>query len=511
LDVLRDSASAFSSFLLEYAAFVLLTIVLVCLIYRAQRKPVTGVAPPGITLAITMVLLALAVNFGRPLTPKNASYHVHPANVALVTNTPLTLGYSLLKGQQVLEEKHYFGSPEERRALFGIHHDFQSDSLFRKKNVVIFVLESFSREYLLEEHINRAPAPFIDSLLNSSTVFTNAFANGTTSAYALMSILGGIPPFLDEPYFASIYGDNRIKGIGTLLKEKGYSCHFFYGAEEDHYGFRKNMSLLGIDQYHSMEDYRRATGDAAFRNDYDGHWGIYDGPFFQYAADELRRTSGPFFATIFNISTHFPYRVPRELADSLDEGRLVSHQSIAYTDRALREFFRSVRQEEWFDETLFVFIADHWAKLREIEDKSAVGIYRIPFFLYDPADRVRRDIDAVAQQVDVVPLLLDLLDYSGPWMSFGRSPLSDTAYRFTFNEFENVYRIMDSSFVLAYDENREEAFSIHNYRDDPGLINDRMGWIEEKEAFMEAHLKAVIQAYNNHLVRNDVWVEPRVQ
>ena len=506
--ILEDSASAFSSFLTEYIGFVFLSLFLLYIVYRAGRKLITILMPFPLTVIISIVLLLLAINFGQPLTPKNATFRVDPANIALVTNTPYTLSYSLFKGQVTLPLKSYFESKEIRSSYFNIHRQLEGDSSWQKRNVVLFVLESFSREYLLDDHINKAPTPFLDSIQSTSMVFTNAFANGTTSAYGLMSILGGIPPFLDEPYFASIYGDNKLKGIGSLLNEAEYESHFFYGAEEDHYGFRKNMSLLGIDHYHSMADYNRQTTSPNDRNDHDGHWGIYDEPFFQYAAEELRDESKPFFATLFNISTHFPYMVPNAMRDELDQGTMTSHQSIAYTDHAIRKFFQAIDTTDWFKETIFVFVADHWAKMREIEDKSAVGIYRIPLFIYDPSDPVGRDIRAVTQQVDVVPILLDLMDYSGNWMSFGSSPLGDSTYRFTFNEYENIYRIIDSDFVLAYDENREATFSLHNYQEDRNLSNDLL-WLETaRAASMERYLLAVIQAYNNHLITNDVFTEP---
>lgn len=506
--LLEDSASAFSSFLLEYAGFVVLSLLLIYFISRVLKRPPASKPRLPWTMALTLLAALLAVNFGHPLTPKNATFHTRPDRAALVTNSPMTLAYSLMKRQVTLEEKHYFDSESERKDRFDIHTVFRADSIFRKRNVVIFVLESFSREYFVDGHPNRAPAPFLDSLMDRSLVFTNAFANGTTSAYGLMSILGGIPPFLDEPYFASIYGDNRLTGVGSLLADFGYSSRFFYGAEDDHYGFRKNMSLLGIDRYHSMEDYKRYAGIDAFQKNYDGNWGIYDGPFFQYAASVMEAESKPFFATIFNISTHFPYMVPPELKAELDAGSLPSHRSIAYTDRSLRQFFDTVRRSDWYEETLFIFIADHWAKMREMQDKSVVGVYRIPFFVFDPADPAGRTSDRVVQQVDAVPLVLDLLDYSGPWMSFGRSPLDSRHYGFTFNEYEDIYRLIDSAYVLGYDENREASFSLHNYRADPNLETDLIGGAPGRAADMEKQLRAVIQAYNNHLLHNDVGLRP---
>jgi len=496
-DIIVDSSSAFSSFLIQFLLFVLLAFILMVFYGKVigffkRSREVKTVVPSLILLG----LLFLGSSFGRPLTPKNITFHVRPEYSSLVSNTPMSLGYSFMKGQEHLEVKEYFSDLSDH---FKIHHVLEADSTMRTRSVIIFVLESFSREYFIEGHPNKAPTPFLDSMMAKSIVFTNAFANGTTSAYGLMSILGGVPPFLDEPYFASIYGQNKIKGIGSLLREYGYTSSFFYGAEDDHYGFRKNMSLLGIDQYFSKEDY---PGDA-----HDGNWGIYDGPFLQYASSVLMESSKPVFSTIFNISTHFPYMVPEELRTTLPRGNLPSHQSLAYTDLALKDFFRSIEKDSELSNALFVFVADHWAKMREMKDKSAVGIYRIPFFIYDPLLPYGRELGHVTQQVDVIPTILDHLEYSGPWMSFGTSALDDAPYRFTYNEFENIYRIIDSTYVLAYDENRELAFSLHNYLADPGLRSNIIQENQEISQALENQLKAVIQTYNNSLITNDLWIK----
>lgn len=495
--IMADSMSAFSSFLFKYVLFFALVLALTGWVVWMMWRTRTWQLPASYAIGSGIVLVLLATNFGRILTPKNASFYVEPPFVPVAVNTPMTLGYSMLKGQEVLERKDYFTDEDALQSHFSIDHQLKSDSAFNDQNVVLFLMESVSREYLVDGHPNEAEMPFLRSIMDQSRVFTNAFANGTTSSYGLMSVLGGIPPFLDEPYFSSIYGDNRLLGIGSMLEKRGYTSAFFYGAEADHYGFRKNLALLGIDRFFSMEDY---PGDA-----YDGNWGIYDEPFLEFTAEQLKAMPRPFFATHFNISTHFPYMVPDDLKDELPKGTLASHQSLSYYDRALKTFFRSIEDEAWYEETVFIFISDHWAKMREMEDKSSVGIYRIPFIVFDPSDPTGRTDGAIAQQVDVIPTVLDLLDYSGPWISFGSSLLDHRQGRFTYNEFEDIYRLIDSTYVLAYDENRERSFSLHNYRVDPLLQNNLIHEEETLAKTMERRIQAVIQTYNNRLLDNRLY------
>ncbi|MEZ5023251.1 MAG: sulfatase-like hydrolase/transferase [Chitinophagales bacterium] len=245
-DSLGDSAGALPSCLLLYWPFVLLGILAIYILWKVTDKNFVILEKPPISklpfiATMLFVLFAFMVKLGL-WSPKLAVFYVSPNQRAVATNTPVTLLYSILKGQERLERKKYF-TKDELSEYFTVERHFDPEKEFQKKNIVIFVLESFSNEYLVAGHPNKAPTPFLDELmLKKYTVFTNAYANGTTSSYGLMSILG-IPPFLDEPYFSSIYGENKVNGIGDVLSKEGYTNSFFYGAEDDHYGFRKNQTL----------------------------------------------------------------------------------------------------------------------------------------------------------------------------------------------------------------------------------------------------------------------------
>ena len=143
-------------------------------------------------------------------------------------------------------------------------------------------------------------------MVKESIVCNNAYANGMESNKGIVAILEGIPSFFDEPIYYSAYSNNKIRGIGTLLKEEGYSTSFFMGAGYDHFGFAKFSKMMGIDNYYSIDDYGN-------KDHYDGNWGIYDNYFLPYAATEMTKMKTPFFSALFTISTHYPYKIPDSL------------------------------------------------------------------------------------------------------------------------------------------------------------------------------------------------------
>src|SRR5690606_21548593 len=156
---------------------------------------------------------------------------------------------------------------------------------FKAKNIVIIILESFSREYIgsfnpdLEKNGYKGYAPFLDSLKRQSLSFDNAYANGRKSIEALPSVLSSIPG-INEPFVLSYYSGNKISSIGGILKNKGYHTSFFHGAPNGSMGFSSYIKMAGIDHYYGKNEYNNDE-------DFDGMWGIWDEPFLQYFARTL--------------------------------------------------------------------------------------------------------------------------------------------------------------------------------------------------------------------------------
>ena len=168
----------------------------------------------------------------RPITISNAARYVDsPGDVAIVLNTP----FSVLRtsGQKALE-KHDFFEKENLDKIYNPHFVPSSTRPFIKENIVIIILESFAREYIgalnpdLEDGNYTGYTPFIDSLLGVSLTFDVSLGNGKKSIDAMPSILASLPS-LETPYIISHYANNRINGLASLLKRKGYYSAFFHG------------------------------------------------------------------------------------------------------------------------------------------------------------------------------------------------------------------------------------------------------------------------------------------
>jgi phosphoglycerol transferase MdoB-like AlkP superfamily enzyme len=436
----------------------------------------------------------------RPIVPSSALLRVDPAAQPLVNNSTLNILYSTFRFSHKPERKSYF-TPAVLDSIYPIRHEYAGLE-FKKRNVVVFILESFDAGFF-NPGPRRAYTPFLDSLMNLSTVCDNAFANGHESVKGIMAILGSIPPFLDEPIFISNYSAVPFKGIGTLLKEEGYSTSFFLGAEYDHFNFAKLCRMVGLDEYYSQDDYKHPEQD-------DGSWGIYDDFFFKYFAEIISQKTQPFFTVLFNLSSHPPFKIPEEQRAQLSiPGQSPQLNSITYVDHSFRKLFQNIKAQPWFSQTLFVFCADH-TLLEDVYDRSRLYKgFHIPLFIYDPQQNEQETIRRTVQQLDLVPTILYKLGYSKPFMSFGKNIYSadSLSARYSIYKGNEGYQLTGDGMLTGFDDKSNTLLYHYNYLQDSMLTRNLA---DPGDSLIQSRvdiIKAIVQRFNNSLLDRGLMIE----
>lgn len=501
-------------FTIKYWYFTLIyfgMIASIVFLYRPKLTAVPSQSNPRIyyTAGSIIFLLTIALAVGgmrggfrkstRPITLSNAGEYVsRPSETALVLNTPFALIRTINKTG--LKKVAYF--PEDRLAsLYPVEYFPKPEQAFTPKNIVIFILESFSREFVESLNKNRhvkdyrGYTPFLDSLIKHSLVFENAMANGKKSIEALPSVIAGIPG-TDVPYVLTPYSSNELGSLPNLLKPKGYKTAFFHGAPNGSMGFSSFTRIAGIEKYYGKNEY-------ANDKDFDGTWGIWDEPFFQFMARTVDGFKQPFCVELFSVSSHEPFAIPRQYEGKLKKGPLPLHQCINYTDRALRRFFETAQRMPWFKNTLFVITADHASFPYYKEFNNSIDHFSIPLIFYTP-DRSLQGFDttSVAQQIDILPTVLNYLHFDKPYLAFGKNLLgrhSNTAI----NYLDGNYHFFKGDYVLLFDG--ESKHSLYNYKKDRNLTHALPP--DSLSASMLEQTKAFIQQYNNRQVENRLTVK----
>ncbi len=439
----------------------------------------------------------------RPINMANAGKYVNtPDEMAIVLNTPFCVIRTW--GKTNFTAYNFFESEEELSNIYNPVSYADTSKLKTKKNVVIFILESFNKEFIgafnptLDNGNYKGYAPFLDSLAQHSLIYTKAFANGRKSIDAMPSVLASIPALV-LPYVVSEYSSNQINSLPYLLKKEGYQSTFFHGAPNGSMGFDAFSNVAKFDDYKGMTE---------FDNDdeFDGMWGIWDEPFFKFYANEMNKMKEPFMTSLFSLSSHHPFKVPEQYTDVFPKGTLPIHQCVGYTDNALRQFFNMAREMPWYENTLFIITADHSTRAHYDVSRISTNKFQIPLLLFSPGDSELKGIDTrIAQQIDIMPTVLNYIGYSKePYIAFGNDLLDDSSERFSINYINDSYQLYNNDYVLHFDgENIISAFDISK---DSMLTNNIKDSSEEYLSTMPL-MKSIIQQYNNRMIEDRLTVK----
>ena len=97
---------------------------------------------------------------------------------------------------------------------------------------------------------------------------------------------------------------------------------------------------------------------------------------------ELDKKKEPFFSTIFTVSSHEPYKIPKEYEGKFPSENNQMHQCIGYTDFSFKKFFEASKEEDWFDNTIFVITGDHGNITTYEVYNETVNRTAIPYFSF---------------------------------------------------------------------------------------------------------------------------------
>jgi len=515
----KGNFSLIGRFFVDYWYIVLILIALIILLMWLYGK-IKICSQPVITnkyLYYPVCLMLIVATFGlsiggirggfahstRPITISNAAVYTNkPIEIGIVLNTPFSIYRTIERTK--FKRLDYF-SADELDSIYSPVHIPKTASEFNRKNVVIFILESMSKENIgflnkdLDDGNYKGYTPFLDSLIEKGYTFKHSFGNGLKSIDAMPSILAGIPSFSD-PYVLSIYSNNTIKGLAAILAEKGYDCSFFHGAPNGSMGFDSFAKMTGFQHYYGKNEY---NNDA----DFDGMWGIWDEPFFQFFAQTLNKKTEPFFGTIYSVSSHHPFVVPKEYENKFPKGTQPIHQCIGYTDMALRKFFETASNMPWFENTLFVFVADHTNQLTYPKNHTIIGPFSIPIIFYDPSGELQGfEEQHTTQQIDIMPTVLNYLNYDKPYFAFGFDALNNDSdkNRIAINYSNGIYQLYKNQYL--FQTQPDNPIALYDCDADPMLTNNLIAEYPEIIKEFTKLFNAFMQQYNNRMIDNQLTI-----
>jgi phosphoglycerol transferase MdoB-like AlkP superfamily enzyme len=385
--------------------------------------------------------------------------------------------------------------------LHSLTRDIRYPGEEKRLNVILIVVESLSAKYLAAyDGDSVGTTPRLDALAKESLVFRHFYATGTRTVRGLEALSLSLPPTPGE----SIVKRPDNGGLFTIaapFHERGYATTFFYGGN----GFFDNMNAFFSANGFDVIDRSSLTKDEVT---FENAWGVADEDLYRRVIRESRRSwesRRPFFSLVMTTSNHRPYTYPAGRIDiPSGQGR---EGALKYTDWAIGDFLEAARQEPWFKDTLFLIVADHCASS---SGRTAIPVekYRIPFYVYAPAQVEPAVVGTLASQMDVAPTLFGLLRFRYASKFFGRDILGSppSAGRALLSTYQQLGYLKDDKLTVLSPGRRVEVFSVNPETGKERLVpsTQNQGGIADAISYYQT----ASYAFLHHLVR---WPDETVE
>lgn len=354
----------------------------------------------------------------RPLNPAMVAFSDDVLLNELTLNSTYSLAFALKNmGSEQSAEKFYGKMDHEqmlslvkaatgREAQF-IEGDIPTRNLQpavyqgEKRNLVILLQESLGARFV--GGLGGLPlTPNLDELLKEGWSFTQLFATGTRSVRGIEAVTTGFVPTPSRAVVKLSKAQTGFFNIAELLKREGYHTQFVYGGES-HFDNMKSFFLgNGFTDIVDMPKFQKTT--------FVGSWGASDQDLYteaHYQFEQLAKQDKPFFSLVFTSSNHTPYEYPAGVIEQYDEAPDTRNNAIKYSDHALGEFFAKAKTSNYWDNTVFLIVADHDARVDSLTP-IPINNFHIPGVVIGKGIEPRED-NRVASSLDMPATMLSLI------------------------------------------------------------------------------------------------------
>jgi phosphoglycerol transferase MdoB-like AlkP superfamily enzyme len=334
----------------------------------------------------------------------------------------------------------------------------------QKPNIVLILLESWSRKFIQNKIEEKIVTPRFNSLITESVYFPNFFATGGRTSNGLLATLTSLPDFPGQSALHSQEGNSKLSSLPKILIKENYQSIFMTGSDLGFENTRPHISRWGFQKVIDEKIIQENT------NLKKGIWGYDDGDGLNQFITELKKLdpTKPFLGVYLTISTHHPYKVPNPKFEIFDS-KVKDYEylnTLHYSDFAIGEFMDQMKKEKFYENTIFVFVSDHTHHryLNPIEDRN------IPFLIHYPKKLKANLNEKIGNQLDIIPTLLGFVDSEIYFTSFGIDLFSENE-SFSYFCFGNMIGWVEKDFIYFINIYSEQN-AVRVYRNNPEKIED---------------------------------------
>jgi len=372
-----------------------------------------------------------------------------------------------------------------------IAREITEDTVFTfKPNIVLIIMEAMSAAKMQRHGNTNNLTPFLDSLASNSIYFENIYTAGKHTFNGIFGTLFSFPSLYRQHNMKNIRSYN---GFGSTLLKNGYTTTYITTHDS---------------QFDNVEGFLRANG---FQNiisqaNYPLHeikttLGVPDDYMFRYAIpkiNDLAKQDKPFFVTFMTASDHGPYYIPDYFHPKSDN---IKNQIVEYADWSLKEFITLSSKEQWFDNTIFIFIADHGAPI-DASYEIALNYFHSPLIFYAPKILSKKVYKKIGSQIDVFPTTMGILKKPYINNTLGVDLINQDR-KFAIINNDDKIGILDSTFFCIMNEYGQKL-ELYKYKDKDKT--DYFDQYREKAFEMADYAKSNMQVYQDMLLKNNMSI-----
>jgi phosphoglycerol transferase MdoB-like AlkP superfamily enzyme len=355
-----------------------------------------------------------------------------------------------------------------------------ADSTGEKKyNVILVIMESMSAAKMERYGNTKHLTPFLDSLSHNSYYFDNIYTAGIHTFNGVFSTLFSFP---------AIYRQNAMKestmfrynGIGNTLKKNGYSTTYFTTHDGQFDNIEGFLRANDFEYIHTLADYPSEKAKTTL--------GVPDDFMFEFSMpviDDLYKENKPFFVAFMTASDHGPYYLPDYFKP---KNQNIKDQMTEYADWSLRKLISLASEKEWFDNTVFVFVADHGAPINAVYD-IPLDYHHTPLIFYAPGIfKEPQTFDCIGGQIDIFPTIMGILNQSYINNTLGIDLLSETRPCIFFNH-EDKFGVINQDYLLIMKDDNAKALYKYRVKDKKDYKNEQKQLVNEMEEYTLSNLQ----------------------
>ena len=383
--------------------------------------------PLAAILVVAMVRSTLA---HRPVNPSIAVFSQDSMVNQLPLNSPYSLLYAVYEHRRDSKEKKVrYGSMNDSEALAivlkeagiapgaqldpatpTLHYQKATQARDKPLNLVIILEESLGAD-TVGSLGGWDITPELDKLANQGIWLERLYATGTRSVRGIEAVISGFTPTPMVSVVKLAETQNNFFTLASLLGKQGYKTSFIYGGEAHFDNMKRFFLNNGFQNIMDQNDYNNPVFKAS--------WGVSDEDLFTHAHEVFENIGeGPFFSLVFTSSNHEPFEIPADRVSPEDDPEGARKTAIKYADYAMGQFLDKARQSSYWENTIFLVVADHPARLFAGKPVP-VQRFHIPGVIIGDMIEPRR-IPGITSQIDLVPTLLSLMGIDSKHPGIGR-------------------------------------------------------------------------------------------